>query len=162
MAIKNYLDYTGLKKVLKRLLPGVRKIWHGTAEEWHNLSDEERNKYDQAEVIDKVVNGADLATAYIRKQNILSNYERITSRKFTAAYDGEIDGYTKGSVDGELRITINDVVISLAKRDSYYSLGTSVHATVKKGDRVEIWDAKYTDYYFVYARWYKQRDYTGR
>ena len=52
MTIKSYLDYTGLKRVLKRLLPGARKIWHGTAEEWHGLSDEERNKYDQAEVVD--------------------------------------------------------------------------------------------------------------
>lgn len=49
---KQYLDYAGLKRVLKHLLPGARKIWHGTAEEWHDLSDEERNKYDQAEIID--------------------------------------------------------------------------------------------------------------
>ena len=52
MAVKKYLDYTGLKKVLKRLLPGARKIWHGTEEEWYDLPDAERDKYDQAEIID--------------------------------------------------------------------------------------------------------------
>lgn len=49
---KQYLDYAGLKRVLKRLLPGARKIWHGTEAEWEALSETERDKYDQAEVID--------------------------------------------------------------------------------------------------------------
>lgn len=109
----------------------------------------------------QITAGFDAVDEYIRKQNILSNYERITSRKFTAAYDGEIDGYTKGNIHGELRIKINDVIVSLVKRNLSDQI-MSVHATVKKGDRVEIWDAPYTESYFVYARWYKQRDYTGR
>lgn len=49
---KQYLDYAGLKRVLKHLLPGARKIWHGTLDEWKTLSEAERDKYDQAEVID--------------------------------------------------------------------------------------------------------------
>ena len=49
---KQYLDYAGLKRVLKHLLPGARKIWHGTLDEWKALSETERDKYDQAEVID--------------------------------------------------------------------------------------------------------------
>ena len=49
---KQYLDYAGLKRVLKHLLPGARKIWHGTLDEWKALSEAERDKYDQAEVID--------------------------------------------------------------------------------------------------------------
>lgn len=49
---KQYLDYAGLKRVLKRLLPGARKIWHGTEAEWEALSEAERDKYDQAEIID--------------------------------------------------------------------------------------------------------------
>lgn len=52
MATKKYLDYAGLKRVLKRLLPGARKIWHGTLAEWEALSATEKAKYDQAEVID--------------------------------------------------------------------------------------------------------------
>lgn len=52
MANKTYLDYAGLKRVLKRLLPGARKIWHGTLAEWEALSATEKAKYDQAEVID--------------------------------------------------------------------------------------------------------------
>ena len=49
---KKYLDYAGLKRVLKHLLPGARKIWHGTLAEWKALSEAERDKYDQAEIID--------------------------------------------------------------------------------------------------------------
>lgn len=49
---KQYLDYAGLKRVLKHLLPGARKIWHGTLDEWKALPEAERDKYDQAEVID--------------------------------------------------------------------------------------------------------------
>lgn len=52
MAIKKYLDYAGLKRVLAKLLPGARKIWHGTLAEWKALSEAERDKYDQAEIID--------------------------------------------------------------------------------------------------------------
>ena len=50
MANKTYLDYAGLKRVLKHLLPGHRKIWHGTEAEWNALSAAERDKYDQAEI----------------------------------------------------------------------------------------------------------------
>lgn len=53
MATKKYLDYAGLKRVLAKLLPGARKIWHGTLAEWEALSAEEKAKYDQAEVIDE-------------------------------------------------------------------------------------------------------------
>ena len=53
MATRNYLDYAGLKRVLAKLLPGARKIWHGTLAEWEALSAEEKTKYDQAEVIDE-------------------------------------------------------------------------------------------------------------
>lgn len=53
MATKKYLDYAGLKRVLAKLLPGARKIWHGTLAEWENLSAAEKAKYDQAEVIDE-------------------------------------------------------------------------------------------------------------
>lgn len=53
MATKKYLDYAGLKRVLAKLLPGARKIWHGTLAEWEALSATEKAKYDQAEVIDE-------------------------------------------------------------------------------------------------------------
>lgn len=48
---KEYLDYAGLKRVLKHLLPGARKIWHGTQVNWEALSETERDKYDQAEIL---------------------------------------------------------------------------------------------------------------
>lgn len=50
MADKKYLDYAGLKRTLKHLLPGARKIWHGTRDEWEALPAAERDKYDQAEI----------------------------------------------------------------------------------------------------------------
>ena len=50
MANKSYLDYAGLKRVLKRLLPGNRKIWHGTWSDWEQLSAAEKAEYDQAEL----------------------------------------------------------------------------------------------------------------
>jgi len=50
MSTKNYLDYAGLKRVLKHLLPGARKIWHGTRDEWEALDEIERDKHDQAEI----------------------------------------------------------------------------------------------------------------
>lgn len=50
MANKSYLDYAGLKRVLKRLLPGNRKIWHGSWEDWELLSAAEKAEYDQAEL----------------------------------------------------------------------------------------------------------------
>ena len=53
MATKKYLDYAGLKRVLAKLLPGARKIWHGTLAEWEALPAAEKAKYDQAEVIDE-------------------------------------------------------------------------------------------------------------
>ena len=45
MADKKYLDYAGLKRVLAKLLPGARKIWHGTIDEWDALSATEKDKY---------------------------------------------------------------------------------------------------------------------
>ena len=59
---KQYLDYAGLKRVLKHLLPGARKIWHGTLAEWEALSETERDKYDQAEIID----GSGYQADYVR------------------------------------------------------------------------------------------------
>lgn len=63
---KQYLDYAGLKRVLKHLLPGARKIWHGTLDEWKALSEAERDKYDQAEVIDGSGYQSDYPYDYVR------------------------------------------------------------------------------------------------
>lgn len=110
---------------------------------------------------DKIIAGGEAAAEYIRKQNVLSNYERVTSRQFTAAYDGEIDGYITG-LAYDLQIRINDVNISIIERDGSSGPIIPVHATVKKGDKIVLWNAPETSNYFFYARWYKLRDYTGR
>lgn len=53
MANKSYLDYAGLKRILKtHKTRGMRYIFHGTQAEWDSLSAAEKNKYEQAEIID--------------------------------------------------------------------------------------------------------------
>lgn len=74
---KQYLDYAGLKRVLKRLLPGARKIWHGTLTEWEALSETERDKYDQAEVLDDAGGGITV------KRHIAPNYSSSTAEYVT-------------------------------------------------------------------------------
>lgn len=89
---KQYLDYAGLKRVLKHLLPGARKIWHGTLDEWKTLSEAERDKYDQAEIID----GSGYQPDYARNLHDpdWSNAEAVvdikTSRTWTATKRGVI------------------------------------------------------------------------
>ena len=54
MALKKFLDYAGLKRVLKTHKDrGMRYIFHGTLAEWEALSSAEQNKYEQAEIIDE-------------------------------------------------------------------------------------------------------------
>lgn len=53
MTERKFLSYEGLRRMLGHLLPGARKIWHGTLAEWEALSAAEKAKYDQAEVIDE-------------------------------------------------------------------------------------------------------------
>lgn len=88
MATKKYLDYAGLKRVLAKLLPGARKIWHGTLAEWEALSATEKAKYDQAEVIDEYT-GVPVVVDKVESGNlnpVTSNavYGLIKQAKFTA------------------------------------------------------------------------------
>jgi len=83
---KQYLDYAGLKRVLKRLLPGARKIWHGTEAEWEALSETERDKYDQAEVINDINN----PKANLNPRPDWANAVAISALPFTAPEDGTL------------------------------------------------------------------------
>lgn len=72
MADKKYLDYAGLKRVLKRMLPGARKIWHGTIDEWDALSAAEKDKYDQAEIVINAVNKIELNNKHPIKDHMVN------------------------------------------------------------------------------------------
>lgn len=129
---KQYLDYAGLKRVLKRLLPGARKIWHGTEAEWEALSETERDKYDQAEVIDLRTwhTGPDWANAVA-----------ITAAQLTAGYtvpdDGMLVGYFTPS-SGSMLLKINDIAISRSDYavNSWVSVG-NVQSPVNKDDIIK-------------------------
>ena len=78
MANKSYLDYAGLKRVLKRMLPGARKIWHGTIDEWDTLSAAEKDKYDQAEIVINAVNKMELNNKHpIMDQFVKAKWDEI-------------------------------------------------------------------------------------
>ena len=85
---KKYLDYAGLKRVLKRLLPGARKIWHGTLAEWEALSETERDKYDQAEVID----GSGYGAKALHPRPDWANAVTISAGQIFAGYTVPDDG----------------------------------------------------------------------
>lgn len=143
---KQYLDYAGLKRVLKHLLPGARKIWHGTLAEWEALSEAERDKYDQAEVID----GSSVDTHLVRRP--AWNQATATGlsgslRTYTAPSDGMIVGtlFTNGNTSTGTSVIVNGVEVARNKsKDSDRIL--NVQCTVNKGDVITIAsDASSTD-----------------
>lgn len=143
---KQYLDYAGLKRVLKHLLPGARKIWHGTAEEWHGLSDEERNKYDQAEIID----GSgyhDYQSDVVRDLHDpdWSQAASITAAQLIEGWTTPRRGIIVGSiipntydVTGSPIIKINGVIVSYARGSSNEITHGSVQCSVCAYDVVKL------------------------
>ena len=142
---KKYLDYAGLKRVLKHLLPGARKIWHGTLAEWEALSEAERDKYDQAEVID----GSGYQPDYARN---LHDPDWANAVDITAAQ--LIEGYTfpkrgivvgsfipdKNSVTGTpiIKIKINGIVVSYTRAASNEITHGSVQCPVCAYDVIKL------------------------
>lgn len=144
---KQYLDYAGLKRVLKHLLPGARKIWHGTAEEWHNLSDEERDKYDQAEIIDGSGYQSDYQSDYGRNLHDpdWSQAVSITATQLIEGYTTPGRGIIVGSiipntynVTGAPIIKINGIVVSYARGSSNEITHGSVQCPVCANNRVNL------------------------
>ena len=150
MATKKYLDYAGLKRVLAKLLPGARKIWHGTLAEWEALSEAERDKYDQAEIID----GSGYQSGYVRRpawdQAVVISAEQLYAG-YTAPSDGMIvcNGVMP-NINSQVRraITVNGIDIAIGE---YTSGGvfsySSTSCPVSKGDLIksntnEVWPAE--------------------
>ena len=140
---KQYLDYAGLKRVLKHLLPGARKIWHGTLDEWKALSEAERDKYDQAEVIDGSGYQSDsVSNLHVPdwSQAILLSVEVLTGG-YKAPANGMIVGilYTHGTTSTGVSLTVNGVEVARNKaKDSDHIL--NVQCPVGKDDVIMISD----------------------
>lgn len=157
MATKKYLDYAGLKRVLAKLLPGARKIWHGTLAEWKALSEAERDKYDQAEIIDGSGNGNGndndndndngLTAEYIRNLHDpdWSQAVSITATQLIEGYTVPKRGIIVGSiipntynVTGSPIIKINGIVVSYARGSSNEVSHGSVQCPVCANDRASL------------------------
>ena len=106
MANKSYLDYAGLKRVLKRMLPGARKIWHGTLDEWDALSAAEKDKYDQAEIVINAVNKIELNN----KHPVCSNIVKANSNEIGYYYSSTtVQNAANGTWSTDLRVTLTNV-----------------------------------------------------
>ena len=144
---KQYLDYAGLKRVLKHLLPGARKIWHGTLTEWKALSEAERDKYDQAEVIDGSGYQSDYQSELIRNLHDpdWSQAVSITATQLIEGYTVPKRGIIVGSiipntynVTGSPIIKINGIVVSYARGSSNEISHGSVQCPVCANDRASL------------------------
>lgn len=136
---KQYLDYAGLKRVLKHLLPGARKIWHGTLDAWKALSEAERDKYDQAEVIDGSGYQSDCQSDVVRNLHDpdWSQAVSITAAQLIEGWTTPRRGIIVGSiipntydVTGAPIIKINGVVVSYARGSSNAITHGSVQCSV--------------------------------
>lgn len=144
---KQYLDYAGLKRVLEHLLPGARKIWHGTLTEWEALSETERDKYDQAEVIDGSVYQSDYQSDYIKNLHDpdWSQAVSITAAQLIEGYTTPRRGIIVGSIipntydvtDAPI-IKINDIIVSYMRGSSNVINHGSVQCPVCAYDVIKL------------------------
>ena len=136
---KQYLDYAGLKRVLKHLLPGARKIWHGTLAEWEALSETERDKYDQAEIID----GSGYQSDYVRNlhdpdwsQAVSITVDQLSSG-YTVPGRGIVVGWAIATKD-KMYITVNDVVIGASTyKNMDWTSFANIQVPVNKNDVIK-------------------------
>ena len=112
MGNKKYLDYAGLKRCLAKLLPGNRKIWHGSWEDWEALSAAEKAKYDQAELV------GEFNYEQFQVDNAIANTENpVTSDAVDKTYNeslGQViaSAFFTGTVNSwrnYISVTINNV-----------------------------------------------------
>ena len=134
MATKKYLDYAGLKRVLAKLLPGARKIWHGTQAEWDALSAAERDKYDQAEIIDST------AEIYHIKPD-WAGAVAVTTAQIDAGYTAPSDGLfciTFDSASGVVSLLVNNVVVASAYSNGGDYRRACAQVPVSQGDVIKL------------------------
>lgn len=149
MATKKYLDYAGLKRVLAKLLPGARKIWHGTQAEWDALSAAERDKYDQAEIIDST------AEIYHIKPD-WAGAVAVSAAQLYAGYTVPSDGMIVGvirPVSGSnitIDLTINNIFVARGGEFTATGWDGCVQCPVCANDVVKISASQLTTtLYFV-------------
>ena len=117
MATKKYLDYAGLKRVLAKLLPGARKIWHGTLAEWEALSAAEKAKYDQAEVIDEYT-GVPVVVDKVESGNLNPVTSNAVANALTAVGQAKIGTFpaitTTGNHNSNMVLTEGTWLVELS------------------------------------------------
>lgn len=95
MSTKNYLDYAGLKRVLKHLLPGARKIWHGNINEWNVLPAVEKDKYDQAEITIDAVDKIELGNKnHVMSKTVYNKHAEIGQLYQSTTFSTSVTGWS--------------------------------------------------------------------
>jgi len=100
---------------------------------------------------------------YIRKQNVLSDYEDITfsNNQYTALYDGILVTNIGADADTDQKIYINGFQVVQAFVGGSSSR-ESISLNIKKGDVIS-WSTSYSGTLMIgKVAYYKLRDYTGR
>lgn len=96
---------------------------------------------------------------YVRNQNKLDDFEAV-SNSFTADYDGYVywgkQGSAGGYITGSIKINGTTITVSLP---GYGNTAMLLCYYVSKGDTIEFTGS---DINTKKARWYKNRDYSGR
>ena len=130
MANKSYLDYAGLKRVLKRLLPGNRKIWHGTWADWEQLSAAEKAEYDQAELTLGSFEQENLAIDTVATLNSLNP---ITSNAVNSEYNTNFGNvYNSAVFYGTVNNWRNNIPVTIANvpKGRYLIIGRCMNSSV--------------------------------
>lgn len=114
---------------------------------------------------------SDSEKAYIRNQNLLSDWEDITipvgsANAITMDYDGFLTGFINASNNGTVYavyyiIDQNGVEGKDANNAAYLQYSGGVTVVFKKGDKIYK-TASQGSNFAEKVRYYKQRDYTGR
>ena len=139
MANKSYLDYAGLKRILKtHKARGMRYIFHGTQDEWDALTAAEKDKYEQAEIIDEndlpeMIRNPDWSRAVaVSSAQLTTGYTVPEDGIFVAA------GLTMATGGGNGYMYINDIEVSFSTNQSQWASMGNLQCQVAEGDIVRM------------------------
>ena len=167
-------DWANQKWINKEIVSkeDIPKIFTGTQAEWDALTTDEKLTYEQVNITDDE-SSTEGIKEYIKNQNILSGIESLTvadSTEYTAPYDGFIHITFSSFADTYFAavVKVNDIIYDdvMIVVNGGSSCRHTFKIEVKKGDRWKfIWNygSTGTSKEIVgTARYYKNRDYTGR
>lgn len=84
MAMREYLDKRGLRKLTSIINKLFKRTWHGTRTEWDALSDEEKAQWEQAEIEEEDGNNGN-GVVYVADRVEKGNYNPVTSNAVAEA-----------------------------------------------------------------------------